>query len=205
MYPVNKVINYVCLVFLTFICVSPTEAQTVKRTILPDGLTILTKPVSANNIVSVVVTLKMGSLYETDENAGLSTLMQDTMVKGTKTRTSEQIALELESMGTHISTSAEREFGSISLKSTSGSLYESLEILYDILLNATFPDDAVKLQKNLQKRSILIGHDQPIYRAVELMVEAYYGSHPFHKPRLGYAETIDTFTREDLEAFYRKI
>ncbi|MFC1692040.1 M16 family metallopeptidase [Candidatus Latescibacterota bacterium] len=177
----------------------------MKRTTLPNGLVILTKPVTSNNIVSVVVTLKMGSLYETDDKAGLSTLMQDTLLKGTTTRTSEQIALELESMGTHISTSADREYGTIALKSTSESIYRSLDILYDILLNATFPEDFVELQKKLQTRSILIRKDQPLYHAIDLMVEAHYGRHPFHKPRSGYSETIERLKRDDIVDLYRKI
>jgi len=177
----------------------------VKRSRLSNGLTIITKPARSNNIVSVVVTLKMGSLYETDEQAGLCTLMQDTVIKGTKTRTSEQIALELESMGTRIATAADREFGSVSIQSTTESLYPSLEILFDILTNATFPDDAVTLQQNLQIRSILLRNDRPLYRAMDLMMEAHYGGHPFHKSRLGYPETINNLTRDDLVSFYRRL
>ena len=63
--------------------VSSAEAQHVKRTELPNGLVIVTKQVTTNSIVSVVVALKMGSLYETDSEAGLCSLMQDTIIKGT--------------------------------------------------------------------------------------------------------------------------
>jgi len=185
--------------------VSPMEAQTVNRTELDNGITVLTKPLNTNNIVSVVVALEMGSLYESDEKAGLSALMQNTILKGTASRTSEQIALELESMGTKISASSNREYGTISMQSTKESLYKSLDILYDVLQNATFPNDEVALQKRLQEREILVQHDQPIYRAIELMVEAHYGSHPFHKPRLGYPETIRELTRDDAAELYRRI
>jgi len=199
-----KFTAYTALVLTVLVISIHAEAQTVKRTQLSNGLTILTKPSTANSIVSVVVTFKMGSLYETDEQAGLSTLMQDTIIKGTTSRSSEQIALELESMGTRLGTSANREYGSISLQSTSLTLHKSLAILYDIIRNPTFPEDAVALQKNLQKRTILIRDDQPLYRAVDLMVETFYGDHPFHKSRLGYPGTIDAFTREDIIAFYKK-
>jgi len=204
---VNRSISFSPILILVTIlcCFSPPEAHALKRTRLENGLTIITKPVRANNIVSVVVTLKMGSLYETDEQAGLCTLMQDTIVKGTKSRTSEQIALELESMGTRLSSSSNREYGSISLQSTSESLYNSLDILFDILKNPTFPEDVVELQKSLQKRNYLLRADQPLYRAVDLMVEVHYGKHPFHKPRLGYPETIEKFTRDDIVEFYRRI
>lgn len=172
---------------------------------LDNGITILTKSLTTNKIVSVVVSFKMGSLYETDEQAGLYALMQNTILKGTKTRTSEQIAEELESMGTRISASADREYGTISFQSTSESLYPSLEVLYDILLNATFPAEAVDLQKKLQIRGILARRDQPLSRAVELMAEAEYGTHPFHKPAMGYPETVDGMTRGDLVKAYAAV
>ncbi|MBN1294053.1 MAG: insulinase family protein [Candidatus Latescibacteria bacterium] len=177
----------------------------MKRTELANGLVILTKPVITNSIVSVVVALKMGSLYETDDKAGLCTLMQDTILKGTKTRSSEQIALELESMGTKISSSADREYGTLSFQSTAESFDKSLDILYDIILNPTFPEDAVNLQKQLQVRTILTRYDQPIYKAIDILVDVHYGSHPFHKPRLGYPETVETLTREDIVAKFREI
>jgi zinc protease len=179
------------------------EADTVKRIKLPNGLVIVTKPGTANAIVSVVVHSRMGSMYETDEQAGLATLMQDTILKGTTTRSADDIALELERMGTRLGTGADREYGSVALQSTAGSLFSSLDIMYDILLNATFPDDAVTLQKQLQAQSIMLRNDQPLYRAVDLMVEAHYGTHPFHKPRLGYPETLPSLSRDDLLTCYR--
>lgn len=194
-------------IFLLIINVNSVNSETmgVKKTVLPNGIVIITKTVNTNRIVSVVVSAKMGSLYETDENAGLCNLLQDTILKGTKTRSSEQIALELESMGTRLSASAEREYGTVEMQSTSESLYKSFEILYDILLNATFPDDAINLQKNLQIQSIMMRYDQPIYRAMDLMVDAHFGKHPFHKPSLGYPESIKKITRENLQEIYKKI
>jgi len=202
---VNKYILVAGMILTIFNSVSFSEAMAVNRTKLPNGLVIITKPVKTNSIVSVVVSMKMGSLYESDENAGLCTLMQDTLVKGTETRTSEQIALELESMGTRLSTASNREYGTVEIQSTMESLYKSLDILYDLLLHATFPEKALELQKRLQIRSILTRYDVPLYRAIDLMVEAHYGKHPFHKPRMGYPETIKTLTRKEILSMYRKI
>jgi len=201
---VNKLSVFLSF-FLVLNSVFVSEAFALKRTKLPNGLVIITKPLRTNNIVSFVITMKMGSLYETDETAGLCTLMQDTIRKGTKTRTSEQIDLELESMGTRLTTYSAREHGTVEIQSTSESLYKSLDILYDIVQNATFPEDAIDLQKNLQIRNIYMRYDQLIYLAIDLMVDAHYGKHPFHKPRMGYPETIEKFTRVDMIALYRKV
>ena len=201
----NKKIVIIGLILLIINTISLSEALAVNRTELPNGLVIITSPVKTNSIVSLVVSLKMGSLYESDENAGLCTLIQSTLIKGTETRTSEQIAFELESMGTHLSTTSNREYGTVEIQSTMESLYKSLDILYDLLCNATFPEQALELHKRLQIRNILTRYDVPLYRAIDLMIEAHYGKHPFHKPRMGYPETIKTLTREEVKSMYRKI
>ena len=177
----------------------------VKKTILPNGIVILTKPVRTNGIVSVEVTSKMGSLYESDEDAGICMLMQSTLQKGTKTRNSEQIALELETMGTRLSAGSDREYGTIGMQTTSESLYKSLDILYDVILNAEFPQDALDLQKNLQARNLMLRYDQPIYKAMDLMVDTHYGKHPFHKPVMGYPESIKAITRDNVLKYYRTV
>ncbi|HDY88956.1 MAG TPA: insulinase family protein, partial [bacterium] len=176
----------------------------VNRTELPNGLVIITKPVKTNSIVSVVVSLRMGSLYEDDRNAGLCTLLQDTLQKGTETRTSEQIALELESMGTRLSTTSNREYGTVEIQSTSENLYKSLDIFYDLLQNAIFPEKEIDLQKRLQIQDILTRYDVPLYRAIDLMVDAHYGKHPFHKPRMGYPETIRKLSRDEVMKMYKE-
>jgi zinc protease len=200
-----KLLFLLILTFLTINTLYTSEALALKKTELPNGLVILTKPVKTNSIVSFVVTLKMGSLYETDETAGLCSLMQDTLRKGTQKRSSDQIALELESMGTRLSTYSSREHGTVEIEATMDNIYKSAGILYDIMLNPTFPGDAVDLQKNLQIRGILARYDQPIYKAVDFMIDAHYGAHPFHKPRAGYPEVIEKLTRDEIVAMHKKI
>ncbi|MFC1651075.1 M16 family metallopeptidase [Candidatus Latescibacterota bacterium] len=200
----NK-LRFVILLILTFNTVFISEALALNKTELPNGLVIITKPVKTNSIVSFVVTMKMGSLYETDVTAGLCAIMQDTLRKGTRGRTSEQIALELESMGTRLSTYSSREHGTVEIESTSDNIYKSIDILYDIMLNPTFPEDSVELQKKLQIRSILTRYDQPIYLAMDLMIDAHYGTHPFHKPRAGYPEAIEKLSRDEIVEMHNKI
>ena len=202
---VNKIYFFITIILIAANLVTPAEGGDLNRKELQNGLVILTKPVTTNSIVSVVVSMKMGSLYESDEKSGLCTLMQNTLAKGTSTRTSQQIALDLESVGTRLSASSNREYGTVDLQSTSESLYESLDILFDLLQNATFPEDALELQKNLQIQNIYAMYDQPIYRAMDLMVDAHYGTHPFHKPRMGYPETVKNLQRTDVADIYKRI
>ena len=174
----------------------------LSRSVLINGITFIAEESHVNRIVSIRVFLKMGGLYETDEQAGLSSLMQDCLTKGTRKRTAEQIAIELENVGARLGASASREYGEVSLMCTSETLEKCLPVLFDVLTEASFPPDLIEAAKKTAIQRIHERSDRPISRAVDLMVEAHYGSHPFHKPSMGYEETVAKFSRDDLINFY---
>lgn len=178
-------------------------SPTVEKRVLDNGLTLLTKPSQANDIAAVTVMLGIGSIRETDAQAGLSNLTQALLLKGTASRTAEQIAVEMESTGARVSAYASRDYGAASLIATSDGLAEILPIFFDVLLNPSFPPDEVahEIAQTLQK--IRAKEDQFIQKAMELLAEAYYGAHPYHKPLLGYPETVSAFSRETVGDFFR--
>jgi len=175
----------------------------VKKDVLANGLTILSKESRTNDIVAVQVYLRMGTRYETDEQAGLSTLLQSLLLKGTDTRTAARIATEIESVGGRISTAAEKDYGNISLLVTREGLDVGLDVLFDILQNATFPEEKVAQGKALLLRRIAARRDQLLASTFDLFQETYYQNYPYHKPRLGYPETVKRFTRKSVLDFYK--
>ena len=176
--------------------------ENVERRVLPNGLTVLTRPSQANDIVAVTVMLGIGSIREAEDQAGLSNLTQALLLKGTASRTAEQIALEMASAGSRISAFAARDYGAISLIATSDGLAESLPVLFDVLQNPSFPPDEVahEIAQTLQK--IRAKEDQLLQKTVELLAETYYGTHPYHKPLLGYPETVPQLTRKTVSNFF---
>src|SRR3989304_224430 len=86
------------------------EAHKVEKKVLDNGLVILTKESRANDIIAVEVFLRLGTVCETDEQAGISTLLQSLLQKGTATRTASRIAIDIEQVGGKLSTFAERDY-----------------------------------------------------------------------------------------------
>ena len=175
----------------------------IKCTVLKNGLKILTKASKANDIVAVGVLLRMGTRYETDEQAGLSDLTQHLLLKGTETRTAETLAVEMDSAGIRLSASASRDYGAVALLTTSEHLNKGLELLFDILKHTRFPEDKVAQEKEMALRRIQARRDQLLGHAMDLLTETYYGSHPYHKPISGYPETVERFGRAEIVDFYR--
>ena len=181
-----------------------TGATMVNKTILDNGLVILTKESRANDIVATSVLLRTGTRYEADERAGFSDLAQHLLLKGTTSRTATEIATEIDALGARLNASAHRDFGSVTLLSTRPHFPEALEILFDVLLHPSFLEDKVALEKEQALRRIQAREDRLLYKAVDLLSEAHYGAHPYHKPSLGYPETVEAFTRDDALAFHER-
>ena len=175
----------------------------IKCTVLKNGLKILTKASKANDIVAVGALLRMGTRYETDEQAGLSDLTQHLLLKGTETRTAEDLAMEMDSVGIRLSASAGPDYGAVALLATSEHLDKGLELLFDVLKHAHFPEDKVAQEKEMALRRIKARRDHLLSHAMDLLAETYYRSHPYHKPTSGYPETIERFGRTEIADFYR--
>ena len=192
------------LAFGLLFAVTKAEKLPIRKVTFENGLVVLTKPSEANDIVAVEVLLRMGPLYERDEEAGLSDITQRLLLKGTESRTAEELAEEIESLGAKLSSGAFREYGYISLLATKDRWKEALELLFDVVLHPKFPEDEVEQEKQMALKRIKARRDRLLTRAVDLMREAFYGQHPHHKPVLGYPETVSKFSREEVVGWYRK-
>ena len=174
----------------------------VEKRLLSNGLKLITRPSRANDLVAVMAMLGIGSICETDEQAGLSNLTQALLLKGTDSRTAERIAVEMESTGARISASASRDHGVVSMMVTSDGLRESLPVFFDVLCNPSFPPDEVSHEIAQALQKIKAKEDQLLVKTTELLAEAYYATHPYHKSLLGYPETVSRLTGDAIRSFF---
>ena len=90
-------------------------ASGVVKKVLENGITVLVKESKANEIISLQLFMRMGARHERDEEAGVSRLLQQSVLKGTESRTAEDIASEIESVGGRIESGTTKETGFIRL------------------------------------------------------------------------------------------
>lgn len=176
----------------------------MRKTLFNNGLTVLTAPSDTNGIVGTTILIRSGGAFETDEQAGLSELTQNLLLKGTRGRTARRIVEQLEAIGARLSCSAGRDFSTILLVTPADAFEAGLEVLFDVMLHPTFPPEEVAREKDLALQKIKAREDRLLTRSLELLAEQYYGTHPYHKPLLGYPETVRRFEREEVAAFFRK-
>ncbi len=178
-------------------------SSAVERSVLPSGLTLLTQTMSDRHTVSVGVWVRTGARDESREHSGLAHFIEHMMFKGTETRDARAIASSLESLGGQLDAFTTREQVCYTARALSEHLPQSIEILSDLLCRSRFEPVEIEREKSVVKEEILAYEDNPEERVADLLAEQLWGDHALGRPILGSAESVDSFTRESLQAHFR--
>ncbi|HBE76641.1 MAG TPA: hypothetical protein DDW65_02505 [Firmicutes bacterium] len=185
---------------------TPQTPSAVIKKIFPNGLTLLIKPNPANEVVVVNAFARMGALYETKENRGISKLMQRVLLKGTTTRNAQDIVYQTESVGASIDSGIDSfSSGSVSLKTTLNGLDTGLKVYLDVLLHPTFSAKEVAKEKEQMVQQLLAAKDQPTGAAFQNFLGLFYGDQQLGMPSEAIAKNVATITREDIMTWYHHI
>ena len=152
-------------------------------------------------LVSMVAVFRGGLLAETPETNGITRLMAKVLLKGTTTRTAEQIADTIEAVGGSIGSDAGNNSFSVSLDVTQPDFKLGAELLSDVLLNATMPEKAVTREKEVQLAGIREEEEQLTTVARNILREALFAEHPYALRGKGSVQSVTKLTQEDLIEF----
>lgn len=177
------------------------SAGEVEKFELANGLRLLVREDARLPLVSMVAVFRGGLLAETPETSGLTRLMAKVLLKGTTTRTGEQIADTIEAVGGNLGSDAGNNSFSISLDVTRPDLRLGAELLCDVLLNATMPEKAVAREKDVQLASIRDDEEQLTTVARNILRSALFGPHPYALRSKGTPKAVARLTQKDLLAF----
>lgn len=154
-------------------------------------------------LISFRLAFRSGDANDPIELPGLSDMMSHLLTEGTETRTSRQIAEETEKLGATLSVGSGSDFTTIAASGLSAFADEILELVTDVTLNASFPQNEVDLARENTKQLLIQQRAQPTFLASERMAKVMFGDHPYAiiSPTPG---MLDALTRDDLLKFRRK-
>ena len=179
----------------------PKEA--VARKTLDNGLTIFAKYSPPQGLVAIDVTILAGKSLEGEYlGSGISHLVEHMVFKGTKTRGVGAIEREVKSYGGIINGSTSADLTSYYMLLPSDRLSEGLDILRDMLANATFDAAELSREKEVILKEINLSDDDPQSRLIKRLHETAYLRHPYKYPAIGYPERFKTLSREDVIKYY---
>lgn len=180
---------------------TPLAAGEIQKVELSNGLRLLVREDPRLPLVSMVAVFRGGLLAETRETNGITRLMAKTLLKGTKTRTAEQIADTIEAVGGSIGSGAGNNSFSVAVDVTQPDLQLGAEILADVLLNATMPETALAREREVQLAGIKEDEEQLTTVARNILRKALFREHPYALHGKGSADSVAALTRKQLLAF----
>ena len=176
-------------------------AAEIQKFELSNGLRLLVREDRRLPLVAMGAVFRGGLLAETTQDNGITRLMAKVLLKGTKTRTAEQIANQIEAVGGSISSDAGNNTFNVSLGVTKPDVKLGVELLSDVLLNATMPEKAIAREKEIQIAAIQQEEEQLTAVARNIMRQALFPRHPFALRANGSVESVQRLTQKDLLEF----
>jgi zinc protease len=175
-----------------------------RRVVLKNGAVILVKEARTVPAVTIQVSLKAGSIYEPDDELGLSHLTSRTLDRGTARMGSDEIAEALDARGVSLSLSANRHALNVSCTCLAEDFEPMLQLLGEVVMQPEFPADEIAKRKGELLNSIRQDEDSPAAQAVQAMFAMLYpGGHPYGRPAKGRVDTVSGLDRHALQRFHR--
>lgn len=175
----------------------------VDRLELPNGLVVLLSENHATPSVAIKAVVAAGSRYESDDKAGLASLVGEMVDEGTTTRSAREIAETVEAVGGKLGSYGDYQESGVVAVFLSKDLELGLEITADLLINATFPEEKVRQQVDRRLAQLKSRLDVPRTQASDVFNDIVFRGTPQHRPAVGHEATVKNLTRDDMAAFYR--
>ena len=153
--------------------------------------------------ISIGVWLTRGSRHETAERGGIAHFVEHMLFKGTATRSAEDIAQAIDSIGGQLDAFTAKEYASYYIKVLDEHLPLAIDILADIVRNPAFGPEDIEREKKVVLEEIKMVEDTPDDLVHELFTQGFWENHPLGRPILGTKETVESFNADSLRTYFQ--
>src|SRR5687767_11889580 len=180
----------------------PISIPTPREITLPNGLTVVVVEDNRLPLVSYRLAFRVGGAFDPPELPGLTDLLAGLLPEGTQSRTSREIAEETARMGASLSAGANSDYTIVAASALSQFNDRILDLMADVVLHPSFPENEVELAKQNTKESLRQQRAQPSFLASEMVSRVIFGDHPYSivAPT---PESIDRSSRDEFVRFHR--
>jgi len=178
------------------------EKRNIHREVLPNGLIVLTEEMQHIRSVSIGIWIKTGSRDEDLQWNGISHFIEHMVFKGTKHRSAEEIARQVDSIGGNMDAFTAKECVCFNVKVLDDHLPIAMDVLSDLVLNPVFNGADITRERGVILEEIKMDEDSPDYLVHEIFTQNFWKDHPLGKPILGTKETVKKFEQPVVLDFY---
>jgi zinc protease len=172
------------------------------RVVLDNGLTVLLQENHIAPVVALNMWVRVGSVYETDAEAGISHVYEHMLFKGTARRGVGEIAQEIEGVGGDINAYTSFDHTVYHITLASRFLDTALDVMADAIQHSAFDPEELRKEQEVVLEEIKRGEDIPSRKLTESLFATSYRCHPYRRPVIGDELTVKGLTREHILHFF---
>jgi predicted Zn-dependent peptidase len=171
-----------------------------RATTLDSGLRVVTERIPGVRSVALGFLVATGSVCETDEQAGISHLLEHMLFRGTERFGSQEIDEIFDAMGAEINAGTDKESTSLYTRVLDRHLERAFDVMGDMIFQPRFGE--LEAEREVVLEEIAMYEDDPQDQAFDLLGRAIFGEHPLGRAVIGTAEVVGSVSREQLAAFH---
>src|SRR3954452_16107733 len=177
---------------------------TVRRTVLPNGLRILTEAIPATRSVSFGVWVGIGSQDETPALSGVSHFLEHLLFKGTKRRSALEISSQIEAVGGETNAFTAKEYTCYYARVLDADLPLAVDVVCDLVTSSIIRTSDVDSERGVILEEIAMHEDDPTDMVHDQFAQSLFGDAPLGRPVLGTVDSIKTIGRNAVAGYYRR-
>jgi zinc protease len=201
----RKLLLHFIGVYVALFLAAPLEAGFApKRSILENGMVLLTSEQRSLPMVSLELLIDAGSRYDTTHQEGLANLTAKLMTYGTKRRSALQISETLDFIGASLSAGCGQDTASVSMTVLKKDLATGLDLLGEVLTSSLLPQEEIDRQKQSIIAALKAREEDPGDIAERRFAAALYPQSPYGRPVEGTEASVKRLQQKSLKEFYRR-
>ena len=179
------------------------EHQLIDRTVLDNGLTIVSERMPHVRSVTMGIWVLNGSRREDAAENGITHFVEHMVFKGTSHRSAEEIARSVDSIGGNLDAFTSKENVCFNAKVLDEHVPLAFEVLADLVLNPLFRTEDISREQGVILQEIKMDEDNPDYLVHEIFTQNFWKDHPLGRPILGTKETVKLLQQEKLVDYFQ--
>ncbi|WP_129842781.1 pitrilysin family protein [Streptomyces sp. RFCAC02] len=182
----------------------PADTTTVRRTVLPGGLRVVTEAVPGVRSATFGIWARVGSRDETPALGGATHYLEHLLFKGTRRRSALDISAAIDAVGGEMNAFTTKEFTCYYARVLDTDLPLAVDIVCDMLTGSVIAPEEVDAERDVILEEIAMTEDDPGDGVHDLFARTLFGDTPLGRPVLGTVDTVNALTRDRIARFYRR-
>jgi|SRR5450756_49658 len=179
------------------------DSSTVRRTVLPGGLRVVTEFLPAVRSVALGIWVGVGSRDEDETHVGATHYLEHLLFKGTRKRTALDISAEMDAVGGELNAFTAKEYTCYYARVLDADLPLAIDVLSDMVTDSLIEPKDVDAERNVVLEEIAMNEDDPTDTVHEAFTTKLFGDTPLGRPVLGTVDSINAITRDQIFEHYR--